>query len=135
MNYAPIGGKYGYIVVNGVTQNLNEWSANLEVDVIDVSGFGATPDSDGNILEQFLTGLMKAEFTIKGRYNNAAGSKPMAPPVNLRPNLAITAVIGYSAAAAFAVTAVVINVTGGTQVRDAGNFEARIKVTGLSYPS
>jgi hypothetical protein len=128
MAYTPLAGKFGTITVNAQTSHLQEWSVEFEDDVIDVSGFNSTPDADNNVLENFLLGLEKGTISIKGRYNSAAGEKPFSAPMSLRPGLTTTLFLGFSQTHGFTLTAKVVSVKTGTAVRDAGTFEANLRL-------
>jgi hypothetical protein len=138
MAYTPLAGKFGTITINAQQSHLQEWSLELEDDLIDVSGFNANSDADNNILENFLFGLEKGTINIKGRYNSAPGEKPFSAPMSLRPGLTATLFLGFSQTHGFTLTAKVVSVKTGTAVRDAGTFESTLRLyilpTANGYP-
>lgn len=127
----PIAGKYGRFEVNGARPNVEEWSGNMNADIIEANGFEDQVVASGRLSEVVVTGIDRMSVSVRGYVDAAA----LPTSFGFFPGTALTNVKLYVSKSLTTVlitmpNAVVSRVNVVTRIKDKITFDLEIRSNG-----
>lgn len=124
--FTPLGGKYGYVIINGVRLNVARWSPSQSTNPLPVTNFNSPQDANGNPHDETVAGVISTQFDITGFQDaSITGYHPTAGDVG-------TGVLGYNAALYFPINFLVVSYGGECSIDGVSGLNFTIKAVGLA---
>ncbi len=124
--FTPLGGKYGYVIIDGVRLNLKSWSPTQSTSLAPVTNFNSPQDGNENVHQEDIPTTIGTTFDCQGvQDGSVTGYHPTAGDSGL-------GIMGYNANLFFNVSFYVSSVGGLCDIDGVSGFNFSIKAVGLA---
>ena|ERR1700722_8710353 len=124
--YTPLGGKFGYVIINGTALNVAQWSPSQSTNILDVTNFNSPQDGNGNPHAENIPAVIHTSFDVTGtRDGSITGYQPTAGDSGV-------GTLGYSASLFYQINFNVESVGGECKIDAASGVNFKIVANGLA---